>query len=342
MLKKIGMLLCMMMLVATSAFAHVTNEHNLFEDLSISEAANEIILLSALGIISPQDGKQTFRPQEPLTAKDLAAWVGSFYGLEGTTSAELAQAALAKGLLSTIDGAATYSMVNEGFFKGTLQLENPEDQMTREQFAKFVASHVHTKIDGQTVMDKVGFTPGPTGIIEKVERVTKNMPTGGTATIYQLTIDGNVHEIGMHPRTITDTADPLVWQGLQIAESWYGPNFATDVAGAHSHSTEEQAERSDDVVASTALQFIVIGDTPVTTMLQEEETVHVAEQTNPSEATVELDEQLSSLDTQQEPVEEASTSSRNNLGFVGIGIVLIGALLALAMQKRRKANERNS
>src|SRR5690606_5021648 len=87
---------------------------------------------------------------------------------------------------------------------------------------------------------KVGFIPGPTGVIEKVERVTKNLPTGRTATIYQLTIDGNVHEIGMHPRTIADTTDPLVWRGQTIAESWYGPNYATDVAGALSYSNEEQ------------------------------------------------------------------------------------------------------
>lgn len=350
MFNKIGMLLCMMMLVATSAFAHVTNETNLFEDLSLSEASNEIVLLSALGVVSSQDGKQTFRPQDTLTAKDLAAWLGSFYGLEGTTSAELAQAASAKGLLSTIDGDATYSLVNEAFFQGALQVENPDEQMTREQFAKFVASHVHRKIDEHTLMDKVGFTPGPTGVIEKVERVAKNMPTGGTANIYQITISGEVYEIGMHPRTIADAADPLVWQGLTIAESWYGPNFATDVAGAHSHhegddshndhsSEERQAEVSvsEDVVASTALQFIVIGDTPVTAPLQDEETVHVAEQTHQSEATAELDEQLSSVTVQQKSVEVVSTSSTSVLGFVGIGIVVIGVLLALGMHRRRNS-----
>ena len=336
MFNKIGMLLFIMMLVATSAFAHVTNDNNLFEDLSISEAANEIVLLSALGVVSPQDGKQTFRPQDTLTAKDLAAWLGSFYGLEGTTSDELAQAALAEGLLSTIDGDATYSLVSEAFFQGTLQIENPDNQMTRDQFAKFVAFHVHTKIDGQTLMDKVGFTPGPTGIIEKVERVTKNMPTGGKAIIYQLTISDKVYEIGMHPRTIADAADPLVWQDQTIAESWYGPNYATDAAGAHSHSSEErQVELSADVVASTALQFIVIGDTPVTTLLQEEETEHVAEQNQQSEKTAELDEQLSSITVQSESVDEASTSSTSVLGFVGIGIVVIGVLLALGMHRRR-------
>ena len=348
MFKRIGILLCMMMLVATSAFAHVMNETNLFENLSISDASKEVVLLSALGVISSQDGELTFRPQDTLTAKDLGAWLGSYYGLEGTTSTELAQAASAEGLLSTIDGRATYSLVNEAFFHGTLQLANPDEHMTRDQFTKFVASHVHTNIDGQTLMDKAGFTSGPTGVIEKVERVTKKTPTGGNANIYQLTISGKVYEIGMHPRTIADSVDPLVWLGLTVAESWYGPNFATDFAGIHTHhegdkdhndhsSEELQIELSDDEVASMALQFIVIGDTSVTTVLQDEETAHVAEQINQSEETTTLDEQLSLIATQQESVDEASKSSTNVLGFVGIGIVIIGGLLALGFHKRRNS-----
>ena len=151
----------------------------------------------------------------------------------------------------------------------------------------------------------------------------------------------------MHPRTIADSVDPLVWLGLNVAESWYGPNFATDFAGIHTHHEgdkdlsieEQQAELLDDEVASMALQFIVIGDTSVTTVLQDEETTHVAEKTNQSEETTKLDEQLSSIVTQPESVQEASKSSTNVLGFVGIGIVIIGGLLALGFHKHR--NSRN-
>ena len=63
---------------------------------------------------------------------------------------------MAEGLLSTIDGQATYSLVNEAFFHGNLQLVTPDEQLTRDQFTKFVASHVHTNIEGQTLMDKAG------------------------------------------------------------------------------------------------------------------------------------------------------------------------------------------
>ena len=333
MFKRIGILLCMMLLVSTSAFAHVMNETNIFEDLSISEVSEEIVLLSALGVISSQDAELTFRPQDPLTAKDLAAWLGSYKGLKGTTSTELAQAASAEGLLPTIDGQATYSLVNEAFFQGNLELVNPDEQMTREEFTKFVASHVHTNIEGHTLMDKAGFKSGPSGLIEKVERVTKINPTGGTANIYQLTISGKVYEIGMHPRTVGDSVDPLVWKGLNVAESWYGPNVATDLAGVHTHhegdeghnddsGEEQQVELSGDEVASMALQFIVIGDTSVTAVLQDEETV-------------ELDEQLSSIATQTESVNEVSKSSTNVWIFVGISVVIIGVLLALVIRKRR-------
>lgn len=343
MFKKVGVVLCMMMLVTTSAFAHVMNEDNVFDDLSISEASKEIVLLAALGVISYQDAEITFRPLDPLTAKDLAAWVGSYYGLEGTTSLELAQAALADELITTIDGEATYALVNEAFFHGTLQLTNTDDTMTREQFAKFVASHVHTDIGGHTLMEMSGFTAGPTGVIEKVERVTKQTPTGENANIYQLTIDGDMYEMGMHPRTITDSVDPLVWRGLNVAESWYGPNVATDHTGIRmdhegheGHATEgQQAMSSGDEVAATALQFVVIGDTSLTPTIGEVATGKPS--TNESGATDKVDEQLSGIGSQQEVATEASESSTNMwIWWVVIAVVFVAGLLAFFMRKRRK------
>lgn len=343
MFKKVGIFLCMMMLVTTSALAHVMNEDNVFDDLSISEASKEIVLLAALGVISYQDAEITFSPQDPLTAKDLAAWVGSYYGLEGTSSLELAQAALADELITTIDGEATYALVNEAFFHGTLQLTNADDPMTREQFAKFVASHVHTDIGGHTLMEMSGFTAGPTGVIEKVERVTKQTPTGKNANIYQLTIGGHMYEMGMHPRTITDSVDPLVWKGLNIAESWYGPNVATDHTGIHmdlegheGHATEgQQAGSSSDEVADTALKFVVIGDTSLTPTLGEATTEEPS--TSESEATNKVDEQLSGIGSQQEVATEASESSTNMwIWWVVIAVVFVAGLLAFFMRKRRK------
>lgn len=333
-----------MMLVATSAFAHVMNEDNVFDDLSISEASKEIVLLAALGVISYQDAEITFRPQDPLTAKDLAAWVGSYYGLEGTSSMELAQAALADELITTIDGEATYALVNEAFFHGTLQLTNADDTMTREQFAKFVASHVHTDMGGHTLMEMSGFVAGPTGVIEKVERVTKQTSTGGNANIYQLTIGGQVYEMGMHPRAITDSVDPLVWEGLNVAESWYGPNVATDHAGVHmdhegregheGHATEvQQAESLSDVVADTALQFVVIGDTPLTPILGEATTEEPS--TSEREVADKVNEQLSEIGSQQE-VATDSESSTNVWVWVVIAVVIVAGLLGFFMLKSRK------
>ena len=345
MFKKVGIFFCMMMLVTTSAFAHVMNEDNVFDDLSISEASKEIVLLASLGVISYQDAEITFRPQDPLTAKDLAAWVGSYYGLEGTSSLELAQAALADELITTIDGEATYALVNEAFFHGTLQLANADDTMTREQFAKFVASHVHTDMGDHTLMEMSGFTAGPTGVIEKVERVTKQTPTGENAHIYQLTIDGHMYEMGMHPRTITDSVDPLVWEGLNVAESWYGPNVATDYAGVHmnheghqghsGHATEvQQAESLGDEVAATALQFVVIGDTPLTQTIGEVATEDPS--TSESKATDKVDEQLSGIDSQQEVATEVSESSTNMWMWAVIAVVMVVVLFAFFMRKRRK------
>ena len=334
MFKKIGILLCMMMFVANSAFAHIMNETNLYEDLSISEAADEVVLLTALGVITSQDKGRTFRPKDILTARELVAWIGSYKGIDGTTSDELAQAALADELISTIEGKATYSLVNEVLFRGALQLENPNEEITREQFAKFVASRAYQKIDGQTLLDKAGFTTGPTGVIEKVELKTKITASGEKVNIYQLTIGGKLYELGLHPQVIADSVDPLVWQGKNIAESWYGQNFLTDVI-VTSIKEEQQKEISDDVVDNFALQFIVIGDTPVITQLQSGEKSQGPELSHQSESTSKAAEQLSSIVTH--PVTDTSKSSSNVVGFVGIGIVLVGGLLTFGMHKRRNS-----
>ena len=342
MFKKVGILFSILILTTTPAFAHVINETNLLEDLSITEAAQEVVLLSALGVIPSQDMEQTFRPLDTLTAWDLAGWIGYYNRLEGKTLNELSKAAVEEGLISTIEGNATYSLVNEAFFLGELQLENPNEQLTHDEFAKFVAAHVHKKVNGLSLMDKAGFMSGPTGVIERVERKTKKTPKGENVNVYQLTIDGKLFELGLHPRAITDSVDPLVWQGQHIAESWYGSNFDTDTA-RHLHQDEDKASNeqpvgiSEDTVADIALQFIVIGDRSETPALQAEEKAFTEEQIPQVVETAKLDEQLSSLTTQPKSVEGSSISTTNKSGFLAIGIVLIGGLLAFGFHKRKNS-----
>lgn len=159
-------------------------------------------------MVSAESGKQTFRPQDPLTREELGEFVGSYFSFEG----ELAQE---KGYRSSTKGEATYADVNQAFFENALSVENPEGTMTREEFAQFIAANLESDIGGHTFAERSGFAEGPTGVIGKVQQVEET---------YQLTIDGNVYELGEHPYVAAESVDPLVWQGMSLSKSWEGPS----------------------------------------------------------------------------------------------------------------------
>ena len=317
-MKKVIAIVVACMLVSTSAFAHVMNRNNAFEDLALTEAADEIVILSALGIVSYLDNGFAFKPTTTLTAKDLAAWVAMYNGLQAETSDELAKAALEAELVSTIEGDATYKLINDAYFHGKLTLENPEQAMTREQFALFVFEHLTADIGDHTLLDMSQFTPGPTGVVEHVERVTKNIPSGSKASVYMITINGEQYEMGMHPRVIADSVDPTVWIGQKVAQTWYGPNATSDHAG-HNHSNHNHSEHanhgakstiSSDTVAETALQIVVIGDEPFIATEVGHHDAHEVTEEQPTEQTVEeVEEVLAEVATEQEQAEQSKNSN---------------------------------
>lgn len=53
-----------LLLITTNVSAHVMNSQSVFEDIHYTEAAEDILLISALGMLSAESGNQTFRPQD--------------------------------------------------------------------------------------------------------------------------------------------------------------------------------------------------------------------------------------------------------------------------------------
>ena len=342
--KKVLAIVFACMLVSTSTFAHVMNRNNTFEDLALTEAADKIVMLSALGIVSYLDNGFAFKPTMTLTAKDLAAWVATYNGLQGETSDALAKAALDEELVSTIDGDATYALVNEAYFHGKLTLENPEQTMTREQFALFMFEHLTADIGNHTLLDMAQFTPGPTGVVEHAERVTKNIPSGSTASVYMITINGEQYEMGMHPRVIADSVDPTVWIGQKVAQSWYGPNVTSDHAG-HNHSHQGDSEHtqhgvkptiSADTVAEIALQVVVVGDAPfIATEVGDHEAHGVAEKQTTEQTVGEVEEVLAEVVTEQVQA-EPSTNSKTWLFVVLAALaVVIAGFVAVKLKPKK-------
>ncbi len=344
MYKKTGMLFAFFMLICASAHAHVMNKKNVFEDLALTKAADEIVLLYSLGIVSYLDDNYEFKPNEILTAKDLAAWTASYYGLQGETSEELAKAALKEGIITRITGNATYQLVNEVYFHSKLKIDNPDETLTREQFALFVASNVKTNIDGHTLLDMSGFTEGPTGTIDSVEQVKKQTVQGSNVHIYILTIDGIDYEFGMHPCVIADSVDPSVWVGESVSESYFGPNVATDSEGLHSkhhlvekddhsnHSNDSKTNSTTNEVSEMGIQFLVIGEEPFTPKIQTIETTSSSESFNSKNLETNSIES-SMLDDAMEK-EQSAEDSLSTWIYIVTAILIVGFIALVLMIKR--------
>jgi len=270
--KVVAATLLFSVLFVTNTFAHIMSSDNVFTDISYSEAKEDIVLLSALGIISYQYEEYVFRPQDPLSKQELASWIGSYFRLEGETSEQLADAALKAGYLSSLIGMATYADINQAFFQNQLTLEKPEDTMTREQFVQFVVANANTEMNGKSLYELSGFAVGPVGTIEAVQQVEKLTAEGKTKKVYELTIDGEEYELGLHPHIAAQITDPAVWVGMSVTQSWIGPNVNTDATGvqthddgqeSHSHSHHDDNNQSnlesENKISEFALQYIHLG-----------------------------------------------------------------------------------
>lgn len=221
--RSLVLLLMMLVLVMpTSALAHITNEQNLYEDLQYSEAKSEIVYLSGLGVIASEHGAMLFSPKEPLKRMDLAYWAGSFFRLMGKEAKheEIAQAAVKKGLVPSLEGNATYEDVNQAYFKGKVHVENAKAEVTREDFARFVYEHRTEVVDGKTLFEQAGFAPGPVGIVDKVTSLEEKDASGNSTKTYVLKVGDQQVQLTAHPKIVQAPVDPSDWEGRTMTESW--------------------------------------------------------------------------------------------------------------------------
>lgn len=203
--------------------AHIVNEQNLYDDLQYSKARAQIVYMSGLGII-PYDhhGSMLFSPQDKLTRDDLALWAGTFMGVaeKDATHDDIVAAAVSKGLVSSVQGNATYADVNQAYFQGKVSLQDAGQELTREEFALFMSEHLGDSIGGKTLYDQGGFIPGPTGKVEKVTVHEEKDATGSTVKEYVLKLGESEYVLSAHPRILQASVDPSEWEGKLIQEAW--------------------------------------------------------------------------------------------------------------------------
>ena len=201
----------LLMVVPSLVSAHVVNKENVYDDIQYSEAAEDIVLLSGIGIIDYEHGDSLFRPQDRLTRGELIGWAASFLS-QSNQDKDLVKGEFESGLISSLEGNATYEDVGNAFFKGKLHLDEPDAEMTREGFVKFMAGNLEVEIDGETLLEQAGLLPGPTGEVSSVK--------ADEDYTYRLKLGNKEYLLDTHPRVLNGVVDPVLWEGKMIEESW--------------------------------------------------------------------------------------------------------------------------
>jgi hypothetical protein len=215
-------LFALVLMFPVRAFAHVVNENTIYDDIRYSEAKEDIVMLRGIGAIAaPAQGVNLFKPQDKLTKAELAYWSAAYnkIGGEQATMENLRKAAVADGLVDSLEGNATYGEVSKAYFAGKAAVQNANSELTREQFALFMGHFLKEKVDGKTLYDMAGFTPGPSGLIEKVAEKTQGAG-GNEDKVFILSIGGKQYALDPHPKVVRGPTDLTVWKKKNLESSW--------------------------------------------------------------------------------------------------------------------------
>ncbi|AFC31223.1 hypothetical protein PM3016_4459 [Paenibacillus mucilaginosus 3016] len=213
--------LLLFLLLGAPALAHVENEKTLYDDLEHTQALEDIVFVRALGLVSAEGGAKLFRPQAGLRKADLAYWAGVYhrYGGGGKSEEQVRDAALKNGLVDSLEGDAAYEDVSRAYFGGQAPVEKPGTKLTRAELAVYLRKHAQEPIGGQKLLDKLGITAGPSGVISKV---TSSQAGEGSSAypVYRVVIGGREYGVSPHPKALYGPADLKQWEGKTLAETW--------------------------------------------------------------------------------------------------------------------------
>ena len=209
-------LLMSLLLVPGIIWSHTSNEATLFPDIKSSASRYDVMLLVAIGIVPVT---KSFEPDKHLSRTDLAAWGALADGLvdagEEPDIKALADAALKKGLLNSLDGDATYMDINNVLFKGELIPASAETIPTRGEATIFIAANLTTGTANKTLLHRRGMQIGPIGEVSDV--ATRMNPDGGTS--YIITMDSEIYPFYTHGKLANGPIDLTQWQGRIIRRS---------------------------------------------------------------------------------------------------------------------------
>jgi hypothetical protein len=202
--------------MAANVAAHIMTDTTQFPDMKASDARFDVMVLVAAGII-PEKGP--FGADEPLMHQDLAVWSALALGLQNKTgeqagTAELARRALEQGLVTSLEGQATYAEIDTVLFQGGFAHEHPDEVPSRGAAAAYIVAGL-ADAAGTPLMEKLSLQYGPIGKVTSVE--SRKNPDGGSS-VY-ITVAGTALPVYVHGRVGNGPADLKQWQGRTVRRS---------------------------------------------------------------------------------------------------------------------------
>jgi hypothetical protein len=198
-----------------SALGHIKNEATQFPDIEFSDARFDIVVLVGAGII-PQT--PVFEPDKTLSNADLAAWAALAEGLgrggENPDTAALAAAALEQGLVTSLDGDASFADLNRLFFASTLEVEDGERAPSKGEAASFIATSLASDA-GIALLAKRDLVAGNGGDVTEVA-----IEKGHHGNAYIMTVGGTKLQMDEHGRVANGPIDLLQWEGRSVRRSF--------------------------------------------------------------------------------------------------------------------------
>lgn len=237
-IKKIITFFSATLLTCSIAFAHVSNEYTVYDDMNYSKAKEDVLKLKALGVIPYTEGATIYSPSDILTKSELGYWAAQFLTKsdEPKTEKDYINLAINLEIVADEKGNATYNDVITAYFgkeavkdKDIQEFVNKKGKETinKEEFALLLGQLIERK-EKTGLFIKSGMQKGPSGVIEsvKTESVTES---DSTYSVYKVTIGGQEYPLNHHPKVVYGPTDIESWQGREVAQTWL--NFGEVVEG---------------------------------------------------------------------------------------------------------------